>query len=105
MKAVVLYDKADRSVEIRDVPVPTIGPEECLVVEDSRNGLLAAKGAGMKCIITQNAYTAGEDFREADLVLDCLGDPGGETARVLAAKVDIGAPEYLTLEHIKSMFP
>ena len=31
MKAVVMYDKADRSVEIRDVPVPTIGPEECLV--------------------------------------------------------------------------
>ncbi len=31
MKAVVLYDKTDKSVEIRDVPVPTIGPEECLV--------------------------------------------------------------------------
>jgi L-iditol 2-dehydrogenase len=31
MKAVVLYDKTDGSVEIRDVPVPTIGPEECLV--------------------------------------------------------------------------
>jgi alcohol dehydrogenase/L-iditol 2-dehydrogenase len=31
MKAVVLYDKADRSVEIRDVPVPSIGPDECLV--------------------------------------------------------------------------
>jgi alcohol dehydrogenase/L-iditol 2-dehydrogenase len=31
MKAVVLYDKSDKSVEIRDVPVPTIGPEECLV--------------------------------------------------------------------------
>jgi L-iditol 2-dehydrogenase len=31
MKAVVLYDKAARSVEIRDVPVPTIGSEECLV--------------------------------------------------------------------------
>ncbi|MGD8794184.1 MAG: alcohol dehydrogenase catalytic domain-containing protein, partial [Anaerolineae bacterium] len=31
MKAVVLYDKSDGSVEIRDVPVPEIGPEECLV--------------------------------------------------------------------------
>jgi L-iditol 2-dehydrogenase len=31
MRAVVLYGKADQSVEIRDVPVPTIGPEECLV--------------------------------------------------------------------------
>jgi alcohol dehydrogenase/L-iditol 2-dehydrogenase len=31
MKAVVLYDKSDKSVEIRDVPVPEFGPEECLV--------------------------------------------------------------------------
>jgi alcohol dehydrogenase/L-iditol 2-dehydrogenase len=31
MKAVVLYDKTDKSVEVRDVPVPAIGPEECLV--------------------------------------------------------------------------
>jgi len=31
MKAVVLYDKTDGAVEIRDMPVPTPGPEECLV--------------------------------------------------------------------------
>jgi alcohol dehydrogenase/L-iditol 2-dehydrogenase len=31
MKAVVLYDKTDGSVEIRDVPLPATGPEECLV--------------------------------------------------------------------------
>jgi L-iditol 2-dehydrogenase len=31
MKAVVLYDKSDGAVEIRDVPMPVIGPEECLV--------------------------------------------------------------------------
>jgi alcohol dehydrogenase/L-iditol 2-dehydrogenase len=31
MKAVVLYDKVDQSVEMRDVPVPVIRPDECLV--------------------------------------------------------------------------
>jgi alcohol dehydrogenase/L-iditol 2-dehydrogenase len=31
MKAVVYYERADKAVEVRDVPVPTIGPEECLV--------------------------------------------------------------------------
>jgi alcohol dehydrogenase/L-iditol 2-dehydrogenase len=31
MKAVVLYGKEDGCVELRDVPEPTIGPEECLV--------------------------------------------------------------------------
>jgi len=48
---------------------------ECAVVEDNRNGLLAAKGAGMRCIITTNGYTRDEDFAEADLVVPELGDP------------------------------
>lgn len=48
---------------------------QCVVVEDSRNGLLAAKGADMNCIVTTNGYTALEDFTEADKVVDELGDP------------------------------
>jgi alcohol dehydrogenase/L-iditol 2-dehydrogenase len=31
MKAVVYYERADKAVEVRDVPVPTIGRGECLV--------------------------------------------------------------------------
>jgi len=50
-------------------------PDECVVVEDSRNGLLAAKAADMHCIITTNGYTEKEDFSEADLVVSELGDP------------------------------
>lgn len=49
-------------------------PSECVVVEDSRNGLLAAKAAGMHCIVTTNGYTEDEDFAEADLVVPELGD-------------------------------
>jgi HAD superfamily hydrolase (TIGR01509 family) len=52
-----------------------LGPGECAVVEDNRNGLLAAKGAGMHCIVTTNGYTEDEDFAEADLVVPELGDP------------------------------
>jgi len=51
--------------------------EECLVIEDSRNGLLAAKAAGMACLVTKSSYTRQEDFREADLVVDELGDDPG----------------------------
>jgi len=50
-------------------------PSECIVIEDNRNGLLAAKAAGMYCIITTNGYTKDEDFKEADLVVSELGDP------------------------------
>ena len=56
---------------------------DCVVIEDSRNGLLAANAAGMTCVVTQNALTAGEDFSEAALVVDSLGDPG-VPARVVA---------------------
>lgn len=50
-------------------------PTECVVVEDNRNGLRAAKGAGMYCLVTTNGYTEDEDFREADLIVSELGDP------------------------------
>lgn len=54
-----------------------IGAFGCMVVEDSRNGLLAAKAAGMHCVITKSGYTGGEDFGGADAVYDELGDPPG----------------------------
>jgi HAD superfamily hydrolase (TIGR01509 family) len=59
-------------------------PKDCVVVEDSNNGLRAALAAGMKCIVTVSGYTRDEDFTGASLVLTCLGDPGGEVCRVLA---------------------
>lgn len=52
-----------------------LAPAECVVIEDNRNGLLAAKGAGMYCVVTTNGYTEDEDFSEADLVVSELGDP------------------------------
>ena len=44
-------------------------PAEALVVEDSRNGLVAAAAPGLRCVITVNGYTADEDFTEAVLVV------------------------------------
>lgn len=47
----------------------------CLVIEDSRNGLLAARGAGLPTLITTSTYTVDEDFSEAARVVSELGDP------------------------------
>jgi len=38
----------------------------CLVVEDSRNGLLAAKAAGMRCAVVPCGQTLHPEFGEAD---------------------------------------
>lgn len=52
-------------------------PRDCLVIEDSRNGLVAASGAGLPCLVTTTGYTGGENFADAVLVLSSLGDPDG----------------------------
>lgn len=51
-----------------------LDPARCVVVEDSRNGFLAAHAAGMHCIVTTNGYTEHEDFSDADLVVSELGE-------------------------------
>jgi len=54
-----------------------VDPARCLVIEDSRNGLLAAVGAGFPCLITTSTYTRDEDFSSAARVVPELGDPPG----------------------------
>lgn len=79
--------------------------EECIVVEDSRNGLLAAKAAGMHCVVTVSYYSYNEDFREADLVVSSLGEPGGEPIRVFLAEPSMKdkALRYITLQDFRSL--
>jgi len=49
-------------------------PAQCLVIEDSRNGLLAAKAAGMRCAVVPCAHTRHQDFGECDHRLAALPD-------------------------------
>jgi dihydroxyacetone kinase phosphoprotein-dependent L subunit len=73
-------------------------PARVVVVEDSRNGLLAASGAGLACVLTVNDCTSDEDFGEAALVLSALGDPGGEKAVVIGNRTGIAiAGDWITL--------
>lgn len=49
---------------------------DCLVIEDSLNGMLAAKAAGMPVWIVPNRVTAGLDFSAADRVFVSMGELG-----------------------------
>ena len=75
-------------------------PSDALVVEDSRNGLLAAVGAELACLVTVNGYTEDQDFSEAVLVVSSLGDPGGEPAAVLANHGAADPGDYITLDDL-----
>jgi HAD superfamily hydrolase (TIGR01509 family) len=74
---------------------------ETLVIEDSRNGLLAARGAGLRCVMTVNGYTEEEDNSEAILVVSSLGDPGGERTRVIANRGAARPGDYITLADLE----
>jgi HAD superfamily hydrolase (TIGR01509 family) len=88
--------------DIYQLAVERLGADRrtTLVVEDSRNGLLAAIGAGLACLVTVNGYTADEDFTEAVMVVTTLGDPGGEKAVVLANRTTAQPGDCLTLQDL-----
>jgi beta-phosphoglucomutase-like phosphatase (HAD superfamily) len=50
----------------------SVAPEDAIAVEDSPNGVTAAKRAGLFCVAVPNAVTARLDLSEADLVVPSL---------------------------------
>ena len=49
-------------------------PDQCVVIEDSANGIRAAKEAGMHSIGYANPGTGDQDLSAADIVVDDLND-------------------------------
>ena len=45
-------------------------PNQCIVIEDSNNGVAAAKAAGMKCIGYMNKTSGNQDLTKATVVID-----------------------------------
>lgn len=74
---------------------------EVLVIEDSRNGILAAAGAGLRCVMTVNGYTEEEANDEAILVVSSLGDPGSGPIRVIANRSAARPGDYVTLADLE----
>ncbi len=79
-----------------------VPPAEVLVVEDSRNGLLAAAAAGLRCLMTVNGYTEEEDSSEAILVVSSLGDPDGEQTTVIANRSAARPGAWVTLADLEA---
>lgn len=77
-------------------------PGQAFVVEDSRNGVLAAKGAGLATLATTNGYTEKEDLSQADIIVTTLGDPGGEKG--LLRKGDLQFDGVLHVDQVIGFF-
>ena len=80
-----------------------IAPENCVAIEDSRNGLLSAVAAGIRVVVTTSWFTRDEDFSEARLVVSALGDPASESATVNANRIGRAIGDYVKLEDLMAV--
>jgi HAD superfamily hydrolase (TIGR01509 family) len=73
-----------------------------VVVEDSSEGLEAALGAGLACVLVVNGYTRDHDVSGASLVLDGFGEPDAP-AEVIADPAGTGCRGILDLETLSRL--
>lgn len=74
-----IYDYALKSMQL--------DADQCIAFEDSINGIKSSLGANLNTIITINDYTKDDDFSNASIVLDQMGEPG-QAFSVLAGNAD-----------------
>ncbi|RZJ86665.1 MAG: HAD family hydrolase, partial [Hymenobacter sp.] len=67
-----------RAAELAETPV-----SECVVIEDSTNGMAAAKAAGIYCIGYASPHSAGQDTRLADLVIQDFAELSAERIQAI----------------------
>ena len=77
-----------------------LNANDCVAFEDSENGLRSSIGAGIKTIVTTNAYTHQQDFTGAALVLDQLGEP---QAAFSVLSGNAGTATYVDVKLIKNL--
>lgn len=51
-----------------------LAPSDCVVLEDSKNGTIAAKDAGMYCIGFANPNSGNQDLSRADIIINKITD-------------------------------
>jgi HAD superfamily hydrolase (TIGR01509 family) len=71
---VVKKKKPDPEIYLMALDTLGLPARDCIVIEDSNNGLRAARGAGIATLITTSTYTVDEDFTGAAAVVTELGD-------------------------------
>ncbi|MEK6256273.1 MAG: HAD-IA family hydrolase [Chloroflexota bacterium] len=70
----VIKTKPDPSILLEVLSGLKVSADECIMFEDSPNGVLAANRAGIFCVCVPNELTARLDLEHADLKLNSLAE-------------------------------
>lgn len=70
----VLQGKPEPDIFMETASRLIIDPVNCIVIEDSTNGVNAAKKAGMKCIGFSNINSGNQDLSAADIIVNSFFD-------------------------------
>lgn len=82
----VVKSKPEPEIFLKSAKQSNSLPEQCLVIEDSRNGLKAAKSAGMYCIAYANPGTGVQDLSMADLLVNSLEEITPEAISLISKR-------------------
>ncbi|MCC3158932.1 HAD family hydrolase [Hymenobacter sp. 15J16-1T3B] len=75
--------KPNPAIFLHAAQLAGVPAHECVVIEDSANGVTAAKAAGMYCIGYRSAHSGGQDLHHADEVVAELGQLSAARIRAL----------------------
>lgn len=66
----------------------SIAPKEsCIVIEDSTNGIKAAKAAGIFCVGYNSIHSEAQDLSEADIVINHFNELGFDVLKNIQSKL------------------
>jgi len=80
--------KPDPAVYLKTAMRMGVKPEECIAIEDSYRGVLAAHRAGMKVIAIPDKHLKGhEGFTRVNLLLNSLEEVNDETLEMIRSEI------------------
>ncbi len=75
----VINSKPSPDIFFRAAKTGGVNTDQCIVIEDSENGIKAARQAGMKVIGFLNGFNSEESIRDADLIVSDFSEISMDT--------------------------
>jgi len=78
-----------------------LAAEACVAFEDSYNGIQSSRGAGLRTVVTVNGYTWGDQFDDALIVMDTLGEP--DAPFTVLSDTAVNGYQFFNLDLLRSL--